>query len=148
MNVIFIKDLKGQGKKGEIKQVKDGYGMNFLIKGGYAVAATDGNIKHQETLKNRQELEEKEKIENCEIIKKELEKINLKFNVKTGKQDMVFGSISTKQIATELKKHNIDIDKKNIRIDNQMSSLGTYNVTIELHKKVTATLKITLTKES
>ena len=62
MKVIFIKDLKGQGKKGDIKNVKDGYGMNFLIKNGYAVIANEGNVKHQETLNLKKQLEENEKI--------------------------------------------------------------------------------------
>ena len=56
MKVIFIKDLKGQGKKGDIKNVKDGYGMNFLIKNGYAVIANEGNVKHQETLNLKKQL--------------------------------------------------------------------------------------------
>lgn len=148
MNVIFIKDLKGQGKKGELKNVKDGYGMNYLIKNGYAVAATDGNKKHQETLKLKKELEDQEKLKECEKIKKVLEDTTLVFKVKTGEHDKIFGSISSKQIVTELKKIGIDIDKKCIDADMAISSLGTHNVKIELHKKVIALLKITLKKES
>lgn len=148
MNVIFIKDLKGQGKKGEIKTVKDGYGVNFLIKNGYAVAATEGNLKHQETLSMKKELAEQERISECEKHKKELEKMNLIFFVKTGAQDKVFGTISSKQIVTELNKKGIEIDKKCINSDMAISSLGTHEVKIELHKKVTAILKITLKKES
>ena len=81
MKVIFVKDLKGQGKKGDIKNVKDGYGMNFLIKNGYAVLASEGNLKHQETLTLKKELEEKEKINECNKIKDKIEKIRLKFVV-------------------------------------------------------------------
>ena len=148
MNVIFIKDLKGQGKKGELKTVKDGYGVNFLIKNGYAVAATEGNKKHQETLKLKKELEEQEKLKECEEIKKQLEKITLIFKVKTGEKDRVFGTVSSKQIVTELKQKGIEIDKKCINTDYSISSLGTHEIKIELHKKVIATLKITLKKES
>jgi len=148
MNVIFIKDLKGQGKKGELKTVKDGYGVNFLIKNGYAVAATDGNKKHQETLKLKKELEEQEKLKECEETKKLLEKMTLTFKVKTGEKDKVFGTISSKQIATELKQKGIEVDKKCINTDTFISSLGTHEIKIELHKKVIATLKITLKKES
>jgi large subunit ribosomal protein L9 len=148
MNVIFIKDLKGQGKKGELKTVKDGYGLNFLIKNGYAVAATEGNKKHLETVNLKREIEEQEKIDESEKIKVQLEKMNLIFNVKTGEMDKVFGTISSKQIVTELKKKGIDIDKKCISKDMNISSLGVHEVKIELHKKVTAILKITLKKES
>lgn len=148
MNVIFIKDLKGQGKKGEIKNVKDGYGMNYLIKNGYAVAATEGNIKHQDTLNFKKELEDQEKIHLSEEIKEKLSKMDLTFYVKTGKMDKVFGTISSKQIVTELKKKGIEIDKKCISSNTDISSLGTHEVKIELHKKVTAILKVTLKKES
>lgn len=148
MNVIFIKDLKGQGKTGELKTVKDGYGMNYLIKNGYAIAATDSNKKHLETVNLKKELEEQEKIKECEEIKKQLEKMTLVFGVKTGKMDRVFGAISSKQIVTELKKKGIDIDKKAINTDTTISSLGTHEIKIELHKKVLATLKITVKKES
>lgn len=148
MNVIFIKDLKGQGKKDELKTVKDGYGVNFLIKNGYAVAATDGNKKHQETLKLKKELEERDKLKACEETKKELEKMTLVFKVKTGEKDKVFGTISSKQITTELNKKGIEVDKKCINTDTLISSLGTHEIKIELHKKVIATLKITLKKES
>jgi large subunit ribosomal protein L9 len=148
MNVIFIKDLKGQGKKGELKAVKDGYGVNFLIKNGYAVAATEGNKKHQETLKLKKELEEQDRLKDCEEIKKLLEKTTLIFKVKTGEKDRVFGTVSSKQIVTELKKKGIEVDKKCINTDYSISSLGTHEIKIELHKKVIATLKITLKKES
>lgn len=148
MKVIFVKDLKGQGKKGEIKEVKDGYGINFLIKNGYAVKATEGNIKHQDTLKQKKEYEELMLIKECEEIKKQIEKVTLKFKVKTGKADKVFGSVSSKQIVTELSKKNIKIDKKAIKNDTELACLGFHNVNIELHKKVNAILKVELVKES
>lgn len=148
MKVIFIKDLKGQGKAGEIKNVKDGYGQNYLIKNGYAVIANEGNLKHLETQNLKKEIEEKTLIQECEEIKKKIEKTKLKFKVKTGAGDQVFGSVSTKQIVTELKKNGFDIDKKQVTLESSLSSLGFHEVKIELHKKVIATIKIELVKES
>ena len=148
MKVIFVKDLKGQGKKGDIKTVKDGYGMNYLIKNGYAVLASEGNLKHQETLTLKKELEEKEKIKESTEIKNKIEKIRLKFVVKTGAGDKVFGNISPKQIATELKNKKIEIDKKLISKDTNINCLGTHIVKINLHKQVVAELKVDLIKES
>ena len=148
MKVLFIKDLKGQGKKGEVKVVKDGYGMNYLIKNGYAVQATEGNLKHQDTLNQKREQEEQELIAQCEKVKKEIEKLNIKFKVKTGKFDKVFGTVSSKQISNELDKKGIKIDKRNIKNDTELACLGVHNVKIELHKKVTAELKVELVKES
>lgn len=148
MKVIFIKDLKGQGKKGDIKNVKDGYGMNFLIKNGYAVIANEGNVKHQETLNLKKQLEENEKINEAKELKKLIEKQTLKFYVKTGTADKVFGTISSKQIAAELKNKNINIDKKLIDKDMNINCLGTHIVKINLHKSVVAELKVELKKES
>lgn len=148
MKVIFIKDLKGQGKKGEIKTVKDGYGQNFLIKNGYAVIASVGNLKQLQTQNLKKEIQEQTLIKESEELKQKIEKVTLKFKVKTGTMDQVFGSISTKQIITELKKHGFNIDKKQVILDNPLSCLGFHNVKIELHKKVNAILKVELVKES
>ena len=145
MKVIFIKDLKGQGKKGEIKEVKDGYGT-FLIKNKIANIANESNLKHYNTLKSKQELEENLYIKECEKLKEQLEKLKINIKVKVGAQDRVFGSVSTKQIATELKKLDYSIDKNKIKLDHPLSSLGTHIVNIELHKNVTANLKINLIK--
>jgi len=146
MKVIFLKDLKGQGKKDEIKEVKDGYAENFLIKNGYAIKYT---TRSKEILNNQIEdrnEKEQELIKECEKIKKELEKKEYTFKVKTGKEDKVFGSISSKAIADELLKDGYKVDKKKIFIDGSISSLGTHVVKIELHPKVVLELKIKLVK--
>lgn len=145
MKVIFLKDLKGQGKKGEIKEVKDGYG-SFLIKNNIANIANESNLKHYNTLKSKQELEENLFIKDCEKLKKQLEKLSINIKVKVGSQDKVFGSVSTKQISTELKKLNFNIDKNKIKVDYPLSSLGTHIINVELHKKVIANVKINLVK--
>lgn len=148
MKVIFIKDLKGQGKKGQIKEVKDGYAINYLIKNNYCVEASKGNIKHQETLEKIKNEQEQEEIKRCNELKTKLEKLTLTFKVKTGKSDKVFGNISSKQITTELLNKGYKIDKKCIKLDNELSCLGMYEVKIELHKQVIAIIKVQLVKES
>jgi len=145
MKVIFINDLKKQGKKGDIKEVKDGY-ATFLIKNGYVVPANEGNLKQFNTKKEKEQLNETLKIKDCETIKEQLEKLDIKIKVKTGEQDRVFGSVSTKQIAQELKSKNYDIDKNKIKLNEPLTCLGTHLVNIELHKKVIANLKVTLVK--
>ena len=147
MKVIFIKDLKGQGKKGEIKEVKDGYGSNFLIKNGYAVMYTKTGVEILNEENRIKKEQEEELIKDSKQIKEKLEKLDLKIKVKTGKEDKVFGSVSTKQIVSELQKLNYNIDKKKIKLDTDLSSLGTHIVNIELHKQVNAKLKVTLVKE-
>lgn len=147
MKVIFLKDVRGQGKAGDIKEVSDGYAKNFLIRGNLAVPATDTSMNRlKEELKTKEALEQ-ETIKNCEKIKKELESKTLTFKVKTGDKDRVFGSVSSKQISTELSNMGYDVDKKIIALDDHLSSLGTHIVKINLHKKVIANLKIQLVRE-
>lgn len=145
MKVIFIKDLKKQGKKGDIKDIKDGY-ANFLINEGYVTMATTGNLKHFNTEKNLEEEQEQLKINNCKQIKEKLEKITISIKVKTGTLDKVFGSVSTKQIVTALTKANFEINKTCVKINEPLTSLGIHNVIIELHKEVKANLKVNLIK--
>lgn len=146
MKVIFLKDLKGQGKKDEIKEVKDGYAENFLIKNGYAIKYTN---RSKEILDNQIEIRnenEKELIEECNIIKDKMEKLTYTFKVKTGKEDKVFGSVSTKQIEEELTKNGFKVDKKKISTDSSLSTLGFHKVKVELHPKVIANINVKLEK--
>lgn len=142
MKVILIEDVKGTGKKDNIKEVKDGFG-SFLIKNKKAVPYSEKSKEVLSTqIKDRQD-KENELIASCEKLKKEIESLQIKIPVKTGKQGKVFGSISSKQISEELKKKNITIDKKIIEAEN-INVLGVHLVKIKLHKKVTAELRVIL----
>ena len=146
MKVIFIKDLKKVAKKGDIKDVKDGYAENFLIKNKYAVPLTDKNISNLKEQEKNKQLEESKLKEEATKLKQELEKITLVFKVKTGDHDRVFGSISPKQIKEELLKKGYKIDKKQFNITTSLQSLGFHKVEIELYKDVVAELKVQLVK--
>ena len=140
MQVIFIKDLKGQGKKGEIKEVSDGYGMNFLIKKGYAIKKTEGSLNKLNKEKEHDKEIDLENRKHALELKKKLESITLKFKVKTSK-DKMFGSISTKQIKEELNKLGFNIDKK--QIENQLiNTLGMHIIKITLYKDIDCNLKV------
>ena len=143
MKVIFIKDLKKQGKINDIKEVSDGYATNFLIKNGYAVkyTKTSSNILHEDI--NRKKKEEEKRILEAEKIKQQLEKLTLEFVVSSNK-GKVFGSISNKQISGALAEKGIIVDKKMIAIDGSLSSLGIHIVQVQLHKKVKAELRVCL----
>ena len=144
MNIILTKDVKKQGKKGDILTVKDGYGK-FLIQNGSAVLKTETSKNILDKENKERELNEKKLIEECNKLKKELEKLTLVFKVKTGKDDRVFGSISSKQIIEELKNKGYNISKKQINMES-INSLGFHNVEIVLHKKVSAEVKVKLEK--
>ena len=143
MKVIFIKDLKKQGKVNEVKEVSDGYATNFLIKNGYAVKYTktssDRLNSDIENIKNK----EAALIKEANELKDKLSKESLKFTVKSN-NGKVFGSISSKQIADELDRLGYKIDKKKIKIDIPLSSLGHHIVKVELHKKVICDIDVQL----
>ena len=146
MEVIFIKDLKNQGKKGQIKNVKDGYAENFLIKNGYAVKKTKENVAklNHELAKKEKENEENKK--NAKKLKEELDKLTIEFKVKTGEADRVFGSISIKQIKEELQKKGYNIEKNQIDTQGTIQSLGFHDVLINLYPEITAKIKVHVIK--
>ena len=146
MEVIFIKDLKNQGKKGQIKNVKDGYAENFLIKNGYAVKKTKENVSKLNHELAKKQKEDEEKKAKAKEMKKELDKLIIEFKVKTGEADRVFGSISIKQIKEELQKKGYSIEKSQIDTQGTISSLGFHDVLISLYPEIIAKIKVHVIK--
>ena len=140
MKVIFIKDLKKQGKVNEVKEVSDGYAINYLIKNGYAVKYTKTSSDILKKDIKEKEIETEKNKKNAEEQKKQLENIILEIKVKSNNGKM-FGSISNKQISDELKKKGISVDKKNI-ITEALNSLGVHEVEIKLYKQIVAKLRV------
>ena len=146
MEVIFIKDLKNQGKKGQIKNVKDGYAENFLIKNGYAVKKTKENLNKLNCELEKKQKEDAANKKAAQELKEQLAKVTLEFKVKTGEGDRVFGSISVKQIKDELQKQGYKIEKSAIELTNSIASLGFHNVNINLYPEIIATVKVHVIK--
>ena len=145
MQVIFLKDLKGQGKKGEIKEVSDGYAKNFLIMKGYAVKKTETSLnKLQMEKEENKRLDEENTKKALEMVKK-LEKIILKFPAKAGKMDKMFGSISSKQVKEELDKLGYNFDKKQIMME-PINCFGYHDVNINLYKNIMGKIRVEVTK--
>ena len=144
MKVILLKDVKGTGKKDEVKEVSDGYAKNFLFRQKLAVQLTKGSMQTLEAQNHQAELAEQEKEKQAEEIKVKLESIVLEFQVKSGKDGKVFGSVSTKQIVEQLyKKHNIRVEKRKIIDSETITTLGYTNVKIDLYKnKVIGVIRV------
>lgn len=146
MKVILLKDVKSQGRKDDIINVSDGYANNYLIKNKLAVAYTEISKKILDKQIQIRNDEEEKVIANLTEIKNKLNDKIIEFKVKTGKDDRVFGTVSSKQISDKINELGYDIDKKCILIDTPLSSLGTYKVKIKLHKKVEFNINIKLIK--
>lgn len=145
MQVIFLKDLKGQGKKGEIKEVADGYATNFLIKKGYAVKKTETSLNKLNIEKENNRLLDEKNSKEARELSKNLETIVVTFKAKAGNGDRMFGSISNKQIKEELDKMGYHFDKKQIKSET-INSFGFHNVEIELYKNITGTIRVEVRK--
>ena len=146
MKVILLKDVKKQGKKDDIIEVSDGYGMNYLIKNGLAVAATKTSTKILSNELDKRKQEEEELVKKMQEMRDKIIRENITFKVKTGAMDKVFGNASSKQIAEYLNKMGYKVDKKQIQIDAPLDTLGVHNVTVELHKKVRFNIRVNLVK--
>ncbi|MFQ3546669.1 50S ribosomal protein L9 [Halobacillus rhizosphaerae] len=143
MKVIFNQDVKGKGKKGEIKNVSDGYARNYLLKHNLAVEATKGNLQAQKAKDAKQEQQAQEEVEEAKQLKNTLGDLEVKLVAKSGDSGRLFGSITSKQIAEELKKaHDIKIDKRKIELDEPIRTLGYTDVPVKLHNEVTGNIRV------
>ena len=143
MKVILLEDVKSLGKKGEIVNVNDGYARNFILPKKLGLEATSKNLNDLKLQKQNDEKVAQEKLDAAKALAEEIKEKSITVKIQAGVEGKVFGSISSKEIATEAKKQlNMDIDKKKIVIPDAIKSLGTYNVKIKLHKDVTATLTV------
>lgn len=143
MKVILLEDVKSLGKKGEIVNVNDGYARNFILPKKLGLEETSKNLNDLKLQKQNDEKVAQEKLDAAKALAEEIKEKSITVKIQAGVEGKVFGSISSKEIATEAKKQlNMDIDKKKIVIPDAIKSLGTYNVNIKLHKDVTATLTV------
>lgn len=150
MKVIFTQDVRGRGKRGQVKDVPDGYAQNYLIKRGLAKEATKGNMNTLKRVEaNEKAAYEAEKAE-AERIKAELEKDDtiVEFKSKAGNDSRLFGSISSKKIVEGLEKqYGIKVDKRKLNLPEPIKTLGYTNVHTKLFKGVEATVRVHVTEQ-
>lgn len=142
MKVIFTQDVKGQGKKGEIKEVSDGYAMNYLFKNKLAVMATKSAINDLQQAKAAEEHRKKVEKTKAQELAKKLEQINLTLALKVSENGKIFGALTSQMIADELKKQGIEIDKRKIVLNENIKMVGRYKVLVKLYPEVSANLNI------
>lgn len=143
MKVILLQDIKGVGKKDQTINASEGYARNFLFPKNLAVEANANNVKHLENVKKNEAAKLQAELEAAQSLGKDIESKVVKISVKIGNNGKLFGAVTNKEIGIALKEqHNIDIDKKKIVLSDTIKTTGEKNVSVKLHPKVTATLKV------
>jgi large subunit ribosomal protein L9 len=148
MKVLLLKNIKGLGETGEIKEVKDGYGKNFLINKGFAKLATNEVLRQYEAEQKRKVEAEEKELERLREIKASLEKITLVIKRSLGANGSLFGAVTKEEIAKELKnQYKIEMDKKNVEIELPIKNTGIFDVSIKLGYGIHSNLKIEIIGE-
>jgi large subunit ribosomal protein L9 len=145
MKVVFTKDLPGIAKKGQIKDVQDGYGKNFLIAKGFAVMATQAIVSKIQNEAKQKEISEKKNTERMQVLRNDLNKRTFTVSVKVGDKKQIFGSVNEKDVLVKIKeKVNIDLDKSQLVLPKHMKELGEYEFEIKLGGGLSAHPKLNL----
>ena len=149
MKVILTEDVKSLGKKGDIVNVNDGYARNFILKTNKGIEANAKNLNDLKLKKANDDKIAQEHYEAAVELGKKIEDGKIEVSIKTGEGGKAFGSVSSKEIAQEVKAQmNLEIDKKKVQLKDSIKALGTYEVPVKLHPKVTAKLKVVVTEEA
>jgi len=147
MKVIFLQDVKGQGKKGQVKEVSEGYARNFLLPKGYVQIATDGAKKTLDQIQAAADKKKAQEKEDAKALAAKLGEMTVVIKAKAGEGGRLFGAITSKQIAEALEKQKITIDKRKIELDEPIRTLGVTQVPLKLYPDVKGTLNVQVTEE-
>jgi len=148
MRVLFLKDVKGSGKKGDVKEVKDGYAMNFLIKKNLAKVATDEVLEEYEAQEKLKIEKEAEDIENANKHAEKLKDIVVRIRKKAGENGALFGAVTKDEIVKELKtQYNFDLNKKLIEVNHGLKNIGIHSLDVKLGHGIHGQLTVEIGKE-
>ena len=142
MKVILQQDVKKLGKKGDIVEVSEGYGRNFLLPRKAAVPATSQNLNVANAQAGSKARKEAMAADEAKLMAKQLEKVEVKIPVRIGDGGKLFGSVTGKDVSDALKKQHIDIDKRKITIQGEVTGTGVYEAVIKVHPSVTSKIKV------
>ena len=148
MKVILLKDVKGQGKKGDIINASDGYARNFLLPRGLAVEPTKAALNELKGQQDSQSFREQKELDEATALAEKIAAVTVSVSAKAGENGKLFGAVTTSEIAEKLKMvHHIVVDKKKIILSEPIKSTGEFKLPIKLHPKVTAELKVSVTAQ-
>jgi large subunit ribosomal protein L9 len=148
MKVILQENVEGLGYLGDVLTVADGYARNFLLPRKKAVVAEERQVKLLQHLKRQIDQKAKKEIEALGDIGKQMSNVSLTFEVQTGKDDKLFGSVTSKDIAEQLSAQGMTVDRRKIQLPHPLKELGTFPVPIKLHREVVAKIQVTVVKQA
>jgi large subunit ribosomal protein L9 len=147
MKVILLEDVERLGKRGALLNVADGYGRNFLIPKKLAAPATEANMKFAEAQSKKLKIQEAKEEKSATELKAELDQVSLVIPMKAGEGDVLFGSVTSANLAEALEQKGYSIDKRKIELEEPIKRLGDHQVKVHLHKNVSAHVRISVVKE-
>ncbi len=142
MKVVLLKDVKGTGKKGEVKEVADGFAKNFLLKNGSAKVADASALNENKFQKDAQAFHKEQELLAAKALAKEIEGKTVALKIKCGENGKTFGSVTSKEVADALEKIGIKLDKKKIELKEPIKATGTYSVTARIYPSVSARFSV------
>jgi len=147
MEVILKEDVAKLGSRGDVVRVAEGYGRNYLLPRKLAIEASAANkavIEQMKASSVRRGVKEKS---DAELLAKQFDGVNLSFIRRSGEKDQLFGSVTSADIAQELEHRGFNVDRRKLQLEEPLKTLGEFTVPIKLHREVTTTIKVTITKE-
>ena len=147
MKIILLDDVTKVGRRGEVRDVSDGYARNFLIPKRLALSATAGNLKNLEHIKKQQDAKADRVKADAESLRARIEALGYEERRQASEEGKLFGSVTAQDIADFLGTRGIKMDRKRITLDEPIKGLGEFSVSMRLHPEVTAQLKVTVARE-
>ncbi len=147
MKIILLDDVTKVGRRGEVRDVSDGYARNFLIPKKLALHATAGNMKNLESIKKQQQAKADRVKDDAEALRARIEALTFEDRRQASEEGKLFGSVTTQDMVDFLDRHGVTVERKRLHLDEPIKSLGETSVPIRLHPEVTATLKVSVVRE-
>jgi len=147
VKIILLEDVPTLGRRGEVRDVADGYARNYLLPHKLALNATTANLKNLEGIKARQESQAAQSVAQSQAQAQVIAGLHLAVSRQASDEDRLFGSVGRNDIAAFLTQHGVEVERRRIELDEPIKTLGEFSVPIRLHPDVTAQLKVTVTRE-